>query len=153
MATDGERDTSRTAVRTYVPAYQKEAWGEHADKLDMSRSEFVRTMVQAGRRGFDDFHDTGAATQNGDSAPSNVTQAPTDAAGGDSTPDPQGATPKDDLETRVLEQLAGECLDWDELFEAVTDDIEESLEAALNDLQDQNRVQYNGRKGGYVIVE
>jgi len=47
-----ESDTERTAVKTYVPEYQKEEWEEHAEELDMSRSEFVRTMVQAGRRGF-----------------------------------------------------------------------------------------------------
>ena len=50
MAADGEE---RTSVRTYVPEYQKEAWAAHADELDMSQSEFVRTMVQAGRSGFE----------------------------------------------------------------------------------------------------
>lgn len=49
---DSERDTSRTAVQTYVPAYQRDQWDDHAEQLGMSRSEFVRTMVQAGRRGF-----------------------------------------------------------------------------------------------------
>ena len=51
MTADGE-DTSRTQVRTYVPAYQKSEWESHADELDMSQSEFVRTMVQAGRTRF-----------------------------------------------------------------------------------------------------
>jgi len=41
-----------SVVKTYVPEYQKDEWREHADDLDMSLSEFVRTMVQAGRRGF-----------------------------------------------------------------------------------------------------
>src|SRR6056297_3280818 len=42
----------RRSVKTYVPAEQKDRWREHADELGMSQSEFVRTMVQAGRRGF-----------------------------------------------------------------------------------------------------
>lgn len=45
-------DTDRAVVTTYVPAYQKSAWESHATDLDMSQSEFVRSMVQAGRRGF-----------------------------------------------------------------------------------------------------
>ncbi len=45
--------TERAVVRTYVPAYQKAHWQDHADELDMSQSEFVRTMVQAGRSGFE----------------------------------------------------------------------------------------------------
>ena len=49
---DEEADTVRTSVRTYLPEYQKAKWEEHAEELGMSRSEFVRTMVQAGRRGF-----------------------------------------------------------------------------------------------------
>jgi hypothetical protein len=39
----------RTVVKTYIPKYQKEMWSEHANKLNMSQSEFVRCMVQAGR--------------------------------------------------------------------------------------------------------
>lgn len=41
--------TESTVVKTYIPAYQKEIWKEDAEELDMSQSEFVRTMVQAGR--------------------------------------------------------------------------------------------------------
>ncbi|PSQ40268.1 hypothetical protein BRD13_00185 [Halobacteriales archaeon SW_5_70_135] len=39
-------ETDRTAVRTYVPAYQKDEWARAAEAMDMSRSEFVRTMVE-----------------------------------------------------------------------------------------------------------
>jgi len=42
----------RRSVKTYVPEDQKAIWQDHADDLGMSQSEFVRTMVQAGRRGF-----------------------------------------------------------------------------------------------------
>ena len=40
----------RKVVKAYVPAYQKERWQEHADELGMNQSEFVKCMIQAGRR-------------------------------------------------------------------------------------------------------
>ena len=56
----------RRSVKTYVPAEQKDRWQEHADELGMSQSEFVRTMVQAGRRGFS-LSDSGKAAEPGPS--------------------------------------------------------------------------------------
>ena len=44
MSTD-----DRVGLKTYVPRYQKREWQSHADRLDMTQSEFVRVMVQAGR--------------------------------------------------------------------------------------------------------
>lgn len=46
------RDDERKTAKTYIPAYQKEEWKEHADELGMSQSEFIRCMVQAGRKVF-----------------------------------------------------------------------------------------------------
>jgi hypothetical protein len=58
------------------------------------------------------------------------------------------------LETRLLEVLdTGSHHSWDDLIAALTDDIEDRLEAALTDLQEQNRVQYSGRHGGYTLVD
>lgn len=37
-------------VKTRVPAEQLEIWDADAEALDMSRAEFIRCMVQAGRR-------------------------------------------------------------------------------------------------------
>ena len=129
-------ETDRTAVQTYVPAYQKDEWARAAEAMDMSRSEFVRSMVQAGRRGFDP---RGSTPENGEDGNS------------EKSDDNDGAGSP--LETEILDQLAGECLSWDELFEAVTDDIESQLEETLQELQAENRVQYSGPKGGYVLVE
>lgn len=120
------QDTSRTAVKTYVPAYQKAEWQDHADDLDMSQSEFLRTMVQAGRRGF----------QGGTEEP------------GSPDADPGG----NGLETRLLELLSADTYTWDELLEAVSDDIESRLDETLEELQAENRVRYSGRHGGYTIV-
>ena len=123
-----ERDTSRTAVKTYVPRYQKSAWEEHADRLDMSQSEFVRTMVQAGRRGFD-------------------LESPEPTSDDD---DPGG----DAFETRLLRILRDRGYpDWDELVEALSADVETRLDEALDDLQTRNRVRYSGRHGGYALVD
>jgi hypothetical protein len=132
MATERDADTTRTAVRTYVPSYQKDEWERHADEMDMSLSEFVRTMVQAGRRGF-------SGGDVSDRRP-------------DSGSDSEDGT--EELEDRVLAVLTdSEPLSWDELLTAVTGDIESSLDETLQELQADNRIQYSGREGGYVLGE
>lgn len=126
MATDPDADTSRTVVQVYVPAYQRDVWDEHADELDMSRSEFVKTMVQAGRRGF----------------------------GGDPVADDSTDTDGTNLESQILTTLGEhDCLSWDELLAAVTGDIETRLEQTLQELQADGTVRYSGRDGGYVLEE
>ncbi|MDS0477406.1 DUF5805 domain-containing protein [Natrinema sp. 1APR25-10V2] len=120
-------DKSRKSVKTYVPAYQKAEWQSHADDLEMSQSEFVRTMVQAGRKGFE------SAAVEPDSP----------------DPDPGGSG----LETQVLELLSADTYSWDELLEAVSDDIESRLDETLEQLQANNRIRYSGRHGGYTTVD
>lgn len=124
--------TDRTAVKTYVPEYQKEVWETHAADLDMSLAEFVRTMVQAGRRGFD----AGGATNTEKSGSPDVT--------------PGGS----DLDDRVLEVLRSEGpLSWDELLEEASADLEDRLETTIESLEDRNRLRYNPRAGGYELRE
>lgn len=120
-------DTSRTVVKTYVPAHQKEVWSDHADRLDMSQSEFVRTMVQAGRRDFDvDPGDTGS---------------------GDATPGGDG------LEDRLLDVLRREGpLDPEEMVAALTDDVEERLGDVLDRLQRDDVIRHEPMEG-YRLVE
>ncbi len=120
-------DTSRTAVKTYVPAYQKSEWQSHADSLEMSQSEFVRTMVQAGRKGFE----------------------PDTTEPSSSDPDPGG----NGLETQVLELLSADTYSWDELLDAVSEDIESRLDETIEQLQTNNRIRYSGRHGGYTTVD
>ncbi|MFB6171404.1 MAG: DUF5805 domain-containing protein [Haloarculaceae archaeon] len=128
-----DADTERTVVKTHVPAYQKAEWKRHADELGMSQSEFVRTMVQAGRRGFD-----------GD-------RPSTDRDDGASRADESG---DEGLAEQVVAVLGdGDYYDWDELLAALTDDIEDRLEDALQDLQAADRVRYSGRHGGYALSE
>ena len=138
MSQDG---TERTSVRTYVPAFQKERWQEDADELGMSQSEFVRTMVQAGRRGFE----LERTTSPSESAVSSNPEEP---------PSPDATPGVDGLEDRVVDVLEdGGHYDWDELLAALTDDIEQRLDDTLQELQSAGRVRYSGRHGGYVLDE
>lgn len=122
-------DTSQKTVKTYVPAYQKETWQEHAARLGMNQSEFIRTMVQAGRRDF--------SLQNVDQT--------------ESTQVNQSA---DETEERIADVLSnGGCLSWDSLLEHLMEDVEADLEAAIDSLQEQNRIKYSGKNGGYTLVE
>ena len=120
-------DTERTTVKTYVPSYQKSEWQSHADDLGMSQAEFVRTMVQAGRAGFDTDYEEPHSPG----------------------PDPGG----NGLETRILKLLESDTYSWDELLEAVSDDVESRLDQTLEELQANNRVRYSGRHGGYTAVD
>lgn len=129
MSGDGQRVT----VSTYVPQSQRERWREHAEELGMSQSEFVRTMVQAGRRGFTFDGETDVVEE----------------------ADSRGPTPRGDgLKTAVQGILREEGpLDWDELADALADDLEDRLESILDDLQTDNRVRYDGRRGGFELLE
>lgn len=124
-------DTERTRVQTYVPQYQRDIWREEAEEMGMSQAEFVRTMVQAGRDRFNLSPIDDDSTEEGREMDSQYT-----------------------LESRVLEALSAHGpLDWEDLVDVLTEDIEEDLESALKDLQADNTVMYNGRDGGYNLRE
>mgnify|MGYP002762879282 FL=1 len=126
-----EADSERTSVVTYVPEHQKSEWKQHAAELGMSQAEFVRTMVQAGRKEF------------------TITEPDREEPASPDT-DPRGS----DLETRVLDALkSGEALSWDQLVERLSDDFEDRLADCLESLQAQNRVQHSGRDGGYTTID
>lgn len=135
MATE-ERDTERVTIRTYIPAYQRDEWEREANRLNMSRAEYVRTMVQAGRREFSFEVRQSTERNRGE-----------DASGGF---DPG----VDSLRSRVLDvlQREGVC-DWDELMSGVTGDLEEQVEETLDSLQRKNRIRYDGRRGGYTVID
>lgn len=127
MSDQGAPDTSQAVVQTYVPAYQRDEWDTEAEELGMSRSEYVKTMVQAGRRGF----------------------------GGDPlATDSEETEDETELTTEVVSLLEEhDAADWDELLAGVTGDIEQRLDDALQELQEADRIRYSGRDGGYVLVE
>jgi len=128
-------DSERVHVQTYVTSAQRERWREEAAELDMSNAEYVRTMVQAGRRSFELYTeaDEGAVEEGGSS---------------DATPGVDG------VKDRVLDVLdEEEFADWDALLAGVTDDIEARLENALEELQSSDRIRYSGRHGGYTVID
>jgi hypothetical protein len=69
-------------------------------------------------------------------------------------PDVSDADPRgSDLETGILVALDEEGpLDWDELVDEVIGDLEDRLEAIVEDLDDANRIRHKPR-GGYVLRE
>lgn len=124
-------DADRVTVSTYVPAEQRARWREDAEALDMSQSEFVRAMVQAGRRGF---------TLDGDENPLET---------GVPDADPRG----NGLKTAILEALQREgALSWSEIVEAVIGDVEDDVEAALLDLQDEGAIRHSPRRETYAVA-
>lgn len=136
MSSEGER----VSVQTYVSADQRERWREEADDLDMSQAEYVRSMVQAGRRSFD-------LRTGGDSLRTDSDSA-ADAPSQDATPGVEG------LEDRILEILrTEEFADWDDLVDGVTHGIEERIEKSLQDMVAEGRVEHSPRRGGYTVVD
>lgn len=134
----------RVAVKTYVPRYQKRRWEGDATDMDMSTSEFVRTMVQAGRS------DIAVPSADDSTAEPSLSDESTDTAPGDATrtDNPGG------FERRIRDVLRRRGpLDWDALVDALVDDVEADLEAALQSLQADNAVMYSGRTGGYTLMD
>jgi protoporphyrinogen oxidase len=126
-------DTETKRVQTYIPAYQKEIWQEHADTLGMSTAEFVRSMVQAGRRGYL----TGPDVAGG--------HAPGEGDAGE--PDlPEIIRERTLAVLRVVDHVRRE-----ELQEVLTEDVEEALDAVLDDLQEENAVLR--RRDGFELVD
>ena len=121
-------DEDRAVVKTYVPPDQKAVWREHAEDLDMSQSEYLRTMVQAGRRGF--------------------VSAPEE--GGSEGVDPGG----DGLEDRVLNVVDSTgVVSWDELVAELSGDFEDRLDDAVQSLSERGTIRFDPRREGYVRQE
>lgn len=136
MSDEGGADTETVQVKTRIPRYQKLEWTDAAERLGMSQSEFVRTMVQAGRRGFEGAESGGSS--------SNPAETPSAAA------DPGG----DGLERRVSSALAErEVMSWEELVAELSGNFEDRLEQAIEELESAGRIRYSPRDGGYVSTD
>ncbi|MFC6785924.1 DUF5805 domain-containing protein [Halobaculum halobium] len=150
---DADADTERVAVTARVPAYQKAAWVADAERLDMSQAEFLRTMVQAGRR------DLGIAAEFGPPEGIETDTAADRTEPATSSGDLEGRSPPadpggNDLEDRLLDALDREgVMSFEGLVEAVAGDIEDRVDETMGELQSSGRVRYSGRDGGYVLVE
>lgn len=135
MTTEG-RDGERAAVRTYVTENQRDEWDREAERLEMSRAEYVRSMVQAGRRGF--------TLEEPDAQPENPSEGPC------SDVDPGG----DGLRTRILDVLEreGPC-SWDEIVAEVTQELEDQVDAELEVLNRQGVIEQDSRTGNHRVTE
>lgn len=123
---DSDDSTDRVGITTYIPKSQKSQWEADAAEFNMSQSEFVRSMVQAGRRGFDKFEPD--STESSESNP-----------GGN-------------IAETVLQALDSEGrLSWEELLELVMGDLESRLEDAIIELQENGRITHHPRDGTYSI--
>jgi hypothetical protein len=118
----------RAVVKTYVPPEQKSEWRAHADELDMSQSEYLRTMVQAGRRGFLEDREEGGS---------------------------RDANPRGDaLENRVLDVVDSVGVaSWDDLVAELSEDFENRVEDAVQSLSEDGAIRYDPRRDGYVRQE
>lgn len=126
MTTTDTQDDATVAVQCTVPEYQRREWEQHADELNMSLSEFLRCMTQAGRNDFN--------TQS--------TESPT-------TPNQTSdlnATIEFDLLSLIREH---EPINW----ETVMAELESEVEKTLNTLQANGSVVYSGKAGGYTVTE
>lgn len=123
--TDTDREAT-VAVQCTVPEYQRQEWEQHAEDLDMSLSEFLRCMTQAGRNGF-------TAQSNEASTESNQTRNSTEIV-------------EFDLLAFIREHGP---IDWDDIMTA----LEADVETYLNSLQTDGSVVYSGQAGGYVVTE
>jgi len=134
MVAEGTEADERTRVQTYVPASQRREWEERAESMDMSLSEFVRTMTQAGKRGFDEVVST--------------PRKPESSADPSSAHGPQGSA----LEDRILSALSRDTYkEWDALVAAVQDDFEEELGESIDDLLENGEIEHRHGKG-YALV-
>lgn len=105
------RTDKRKRIRTSAPNEQIEIWEEEADAMNVTRAEYMRLMIQAGRRQFP-ICDTGNAESDGLH-----------------------------IENQVLSALEEEGeLTWEELIEAAVGDIEEQIEETLEKLDDDGKV-------------
>ncbi len=101
-------DADKVHIGFEVPAHEREQWQEHADELDMSYSEYYRSMIRSGRR------ELGLA----DETPTNDDQ-------------------NEDLETRIREQLSPDKpTQFDDLVESIVGELEDEVEKVLMELDD-----------------
>jgi hypothetical protein len=105
------RTDKRKRIRTSAPEEQIDQWEEEADEMGVTRAEYMRLMIQAGRRQFP-ICDTETTESDGVN-----------------------------VEARVLNALEehGE-LTWEELTETAIGDVEDKVEDTIEELDDDGKV-------------
>ena len=111
MADKRDAETVRSSFS--MPDYQREVWNEEAEEMGISFGEYVRMMIQAGRR------ELGYTEP--DSDPSNGP----------------------DLESQIidiLEEHDGDAT-WSELIDGVLGDLEDEIEDTVGELEEEGVVE------------
>ena len=111
-------DEDSVPVKTTVPRSQKETWAADADSLNMSQSEFIRTMVQAGRAGLEAM----------------TLEAP-----------PEGSHPRGNVLERYLLETLSDPSPFGELVSECESDLEALIEEQLELLEEQGKIEYTPR--------
>lgn len=143
MSSQDSVDTDRTVVTTYVPAYQKSAWESHAAELGMSQSEFVRSMVQAGRRGFGADSEDPSNESDAGRQPSDVEEAGS-----------ADATPGVDTRKLVLQTLETDGpLTGEEIVDAVLEEWRSEIGDTLETLQAEGVIRRPALGNEFELVE
>lgn len=132
-ATDDDPDdppkADGEAIEIRVPPNLLAAWEQRARKAKLSVSEYVVRMAEAGRM--------------------SVQMEPAGVGG-----DPGTTMSVEQLTDDVVERLRHEdAVSWEQLLEAISSNLEENLEEALERLQADDVVRYSGLEGGYELVE
>ncbi|WP_252698861.1 DUF5805 domain-containing protein [Natronosalvus vescus] len=111
-----------------VPEHQLAIYDDEAEEMGFSsRAEYIRSMINAGRREF-------GLNPQGET--------------------PEDASLRGSLDERILAILEeAEGLAQDEVVDAVTADVEDQVTEVLNDLNDEGRIDYDVRRSGFVVAE
>jgi hypothetical protein len=113
-----DEGTKRVHTSISAPEATMNRWDERAGELDMSRSEYIRTMVEAGDKNLS-------------------IASPLDSIAADKS-----------LKNRVLDLLEeDEYKDWDTVLRELTEEMERELEEILNELLDEGRIDFSPRQG------
>lgn len=130
----GEKETKRVGVR-----FQKQVLEEienEADERGISRTEYLRRMITAGRR------DLGISDDEQTSPEHQLEQQTT-----------TRVVPEDTLREQILQHLEegrGNPKSDDELLNEVRGEIDDRIREKLADLQEEGLVSYYGGKGYYI---
>jgi len=117
-------------IPIYTTEAQKEIWASEAEEMDLSRTEYCRQMIQAGRRDF------GIADE--DDTTSDHTAISED-------------IPVEDLEARIRSAInEDEATPFEEIVEHVVTDIERQIDEYLQNAPD---IGHSSVKGGYFFTE
>ena len=117
MSAESDHDSGGTVLNVYVPEHERVDWEQHADELGLEMSRYVREMVKSGRR---PWYSENYRVQ------------------------PEGDEPNQELEEQILAALSeAGPLSNDEVYEAITNQLQSRVDEKLMELREDNRIEQN----------